>query len=162
MNSDQPIKPTTLHVNGSARTINVDPSKPLLWVLHEDLQLTGARFGCGLRQPGACTGHLAGDAVRSCVTPVARAAGRKVITIEGLSAEHNNALQEAWIAVQVPQCGYCQTGQIMSAAVLLASNPHPSDAEIDRVMSGNICRCGTYDRIRKAIHRAAEPMGGRS
>ena len=162
MNSDEPIKSITFHVNGSARTINVDPSKPLLWVLREDLQLTGAKFGCGLAQCGACTVHLEGEAVRSCVTPVARAAGKKVVTIEGLSSEHSNALQEAWIAVQVPQCGYCQTGQIMSAAVLLANNPHPSDAEIDRVMSGNICRCGTYDRIRKAIHRAAESMGGRS
>ena len=151
-----------LNVNGTAREVNVEPEKPLLWVLREDLQLTGTKFGCGLAQCGACTVHLEGEAVRSCVTPVARAENKKVITIEGLSAEHNNALQNAWIAVQVPQCGYCQTGQIMTAAVLLANNPHPSDAEIDRVMSGNICRCGTYDRIRKAIHRAAESMGARS
>jgi len=155
-------KAIRFNVNGVEREVNVEPEKPLLWVLREDLQLTGTKFGCGLAQCGACTVHLDGEAVRSCVTPVSRAAGKKVVTIEGLSAEHNNALQEAWIAVQVPQCGYCQTGQIMAAAVLLKNNPHPSDANIDRVMSGNICRCGTYDRIRKAIHRAAESTGVRS
>jgi isoquinoline 1-oxidoreductase alpha subunit len=155
-------KPIRLNVNGVMQEVNVESEKPLLWVLREDLHLTGTKFGCGLAQCGACTVHLNGEAVRSCVTPVARAAGKKVVTIEGVSSEHNNALQNAWIALQVPQCGYCQTGQIMSAAVLLANNPHPSDADIDRVMSGNICRCGTYDRIRKAIHRAADSLGVRS
>lgn len=151
-----------LSINGVTRDVNVEPEKPLLWVLREDLNLTGTKFGCGLAQCGACTVHLDGEAVRSCVTPVSRAEGKKVVTIEGLPAEHGSALQDAWIAVQVPQCGYCQTGQIMAAAVLLASNPHPSDTDIDRVMAGNICRCGTYDRIRKAIHRAAETTGAHS
>ena len=151
-----------LNVNGTAREVTVEPEKPLLWVLREDLHLTGTKFGCGLAQCGACTVHLDGEAVRSCVTPVARAAGKKVVTVEGLPAEQGAALQDAWIATQVPQCGYCQTGQIMAAAVLLANVPHPSDADIDGVMSGNICRCGTYDRIRKAIHRAAEARGVRS
>jgi len=155
-------KAIRFNVNGVEREVNVEPEKPLLWVLREDLQLTGTKFGCGLAQCGACTVHLDGEAVRSCVTPVSRAVGKKVVTIEGLTAEHNNALQEAWIAVQAPQCGYCQTGQIMAAAVLLENNPHPSDADIDRVMSGNICRCGTYDRIRKAIHRAAASARARS
>jgi aerobic-type carbon monoxide dehydrogenase small subunit (CoxS/CutS family) len=151
-----------LRVNGEIREVMVEPEKPLLWVLREDLQLAGTKFGCGLAQCGACTVHMDGEAVRSCVTPVERAIGKKVVTIEGLAAEHGRSLQEAWIEVQVPQCGYCQTGQIMSAAVLLANNPHPSDAEIDRVMAGNICRCGTYDRIRRAIHRAADAMGRKS
>ncbi len=151
---------TRLNVNGAMRDVHVEPDKPLLWVLREDLQLTGTKFGCGLAQCGACTVHLDGEAVRSCVTPVRRAVGKKVVTIEGLSAEPHNALQEAWIAVQVPQCGYCQTGQIMAAAVLLASTPRPSDADINRAMAGNICRCGTYDRIRKAIHRAADSGRG--
>ncbi len=155
-------KTIRLNVNDTVHDVNVEPAKPLLWVLREDLQLTGTKFGCGLAQCGACTVHLDGEAVRSCVTPVARAAGRKVVTIEGLSAGHHNALQDAWTAIQVPQCGYCQTGQIMAAAVLLANNPHPSDADIDCVMSGNICRCGTYDRIRKAIHRAADSMRAQS
>lgn len=155
-------KPIPLNVNGATREVTVEHEKPLLWVLREDLKLTGTKFGCGLAQCGACTVHLEGEAVRSCVTPVQRAIGKKVVTIEGLKAEHGGALQDAWIAVQVPQCGYCQTGQIMAAAVLLANNPHPSDDEIDRVMAGNICRCGTYDRIRKAIHRAAESTGARS
>lgn len=151
-----------LNINGAACEVSVEPEKPLLWVLREDLQLTGTKFGCGLAQCGACTVHLDGEAVRSCVTPVSRAVGKKIVTIEGLGAERGTALQDAWVAVQVPQCGYCQTGQIMAAAVLLANNPHPSDADIDRVMAGNICRCGTYDRIRKAIHRAADSTGARS
>lgn len=155
-------KPIRLDVNGTMREVSVESEKPLLWVLREDLQLTGTKFGCGLAQCGACTVHVDGEAVRSCVTPVSRAVGKKVVTIEGLGAERGTALQNAWIAVQVPQCGYCQTGQIMAAAVLLADNPHPSDADIDRVMAGNICRCGTYDRIRKAIHRAAESSGAHS
>ena len=153
--------PIRLNVNGEMREVSVEPEKPLLWVLREDLQLTGTKFGCGLAQCGACTVHLDGEAVRSCVTPVSRAVGKKIVTIEGLPTEHGTALQDAWIATQVPQCGYCQTGQIMAAAVLLANNPKPSNADIDRVMAGNICRCGTYDRIRKAIHRAAETMGAR-
>lgn len=151
-----------LNVNGSAREITVEPEKPLLWVLREDLNLPGTKFGCGLAQCGACTIHLDGEAVRSCVTSASRAIEKKIVTIEGLNAAHQNALQDAWIATQVPQCGYCQTGQIMAASVLLANNPHPSDSDIDQVMSGNICRCGTYDRIRKAIHRAADAMGARS
>lgn len=155
-------KPIRLDVNGTMREVSVESEKPLLWVLREDLQLTGTKFGCGLAQCGACTVHVDGEALRSCVTPVSRAVGKKVVTIEGLGAERGTALQNAWIAVQVPQCGYCQTGQIMAAAVLLADNPHPSDADIDRVMAGNICRCGTYDRIRKAIHRAAESSGAHS
>lgn len=161
-NMTSAVKAMRLNVNGAIRDVNVEREKPLLWVLREDLQLTGTKFGCGLAQCGACTVHLEGEAIRSCVTPVSRAVGKKVVTIEGLSAERHNALQDAWIAVQVPQCGYCQTGQIMAAAILLANKPHPSEAEIDRVMGGNICRCGTYDRIRKAIHRAAETMGARS
>jgi isoquinoline 1-oxidoreductase subunit alpha len=152
-------KPIHLNVNGAMREVSVEPEKPLLWVLREDLLLTGTKFGCGLAQCGACTVHVDGEAVRSCVMPVSRAVGKKVVTIEGLGTECGTALQDAWVAVQVPQCGYCQTGQIMAAAVLLANNPHPSDADIDRVMAGNICRCGTYDRIRKAIHRAAESSG---
>jgi isoquinoline 1-oxidoreductase alpha subunit len=155
-------KATRLNVNGAMREVSVEPEKPLLWVLREDLQLTGTKFGCGLAQCGACTVHVDGEAVRSCVMPVSRAVGKKVVTIEGLGAERGTALQDAWVAVQVPQCGYCQTGQIMAAAVLLANNPHPSNTEIDRVMAGNICRCGTYDRIRKAIHRAGESSGVRS
>ena len=155
-------RPTRLKVNGAMRAVSVEPEKPLLWVLREDLQLTGTKFGCGLAQCGACTVHVDGEAVRSCVIPVSRAVGKKVLTIEGLAAEHGRALQDAWVAHQVPQCGYCQTGQIMAAAVLLANNPRPSDADIDRVMAGNICRCGTYARIRKAIHRAAESTRARS
>ena len=161
-NMTSAAKAMQLNVNGALRDVNVEPEKPLLWVLREDLELTGTKFGCGLAQCGACTVHLEGEAVRSCVTPVARAVGKKVVTIEGLGAEGHGALQDAWISLQVPQCGYCQTGQMMAAAVLLANNPHPSDAEIDRVMSGNICRCGTYDRIRKAIHHAAASVGSRS
>jgi isoquinoline 1-oxidoreductase alpha subunit len=156
------VKPIRLNINNAIREVNVEPEKPLLWVLREDLRLTGTKFGCGLAQCGACTIHLDGEAVRSCVVPVSRAVGKKVVTIEGLGVEHGTALQDAWVTAQVPQCGYCQTGQIMAAAVLLANNPHPSDADIDRVMAGNICRCGTYDRIRKAIHRAAESSGVRS
>ncbi|HLW52431.1 MAG TPA: (2Fe-2S)-binding protein [Candidatus Angelobacter sp.] len=145
----------TLEVNGKQRTVHVDPAKPLLWVLREDLQLTGTKFGCGMAQCGACTVNLNGDAVRSCVVPMTRAAGQKVTTIEGLSPDRSHPLQKAWIAEQVPQCGYCQPGQIMAASVLLAHVPKPTDADIDDAMSGNICRCGTYERIRRAIHRAA-------
>ena len=156
------VKAIRLNVNSAMREVSVEPEKPLLWVLREDLRLTGTKFGCGLAQCGACTVHVDGEAVRSCVMPVSRAVGKKVVTIEGLAAERGTALQDAWVTVQVPQCGYCQTGQIMAAAVLLANHPHPSDDDIDRVMAGNLCRCGTYERIRRAIHRAAESSGVRS
>jgi isoquinoline 1-oxidoreductase alpha subunit len=148
-----------LNVNGEAHEVDVDPATPLLWVIREQLALTGTKFGCGIAQCGACTVQLDGQAIRSCVTPVSAAAGRNVTTIEGLrpSADALHPLQQAWIDEQVPQCGYCQSGQLMSAAALLASNPHPSDAEIDQAMRGNICRCGTYNRIRRAIKRAASP-----
>jgi isoquinoline 1-oxidoreductase subunit alpha len=145
----------TLKVNGSERKVNVSPETPLLWVLRDTLNMTGTKFGCGAGLCGACTVHLDGSAVRSCSTPVSQAAGRSVTTIEGLSANGLHELQKAWIAEEVPQCGYCQTGQIMSAAALLAKNPHPSDDDITKAMTGNICRCGTYDRIRRAIQRAA-------
>jgi aerobic-type carbon monoxide dehydrogenase small subunit (CoxS/CutS family) len=145
-----------LFVNGRRRTTETEPATPLLWVLREEFGLTAAKYGCGIAQCGACTVHLDGEAARSCVTPLSRAAGRQVTTLEGLSAGGRlHPLQQAWLAEQVPQCGYCQAGQIMSAAVLLAKRPHPTDAEIDGVMAGNLCRCGTYARIRRAIHRAA-------
>jgi isoquinoline 1-oxidoreductase subunit alpha len=149
----------TLLINGKSHTVDVDPGTPLLWVIRERLQLTGTKFGCGVAQCGACTVHLDGQAVRSCQTTVAQAAGKKITTIEGLDPAGRHPLQVAWIAEQVPQCGYCQSGQLMSAAALLAKNKNPSDADIDRAMSGNICRCGTYNRIRKAIHAAAGMMG---
>jgi isoquinoline 1-oxidoreductase alpha subunit len=146
----------TLKVNGKAVSVDVDPSTPLLWVLRDTLGLTGTKYGCGMALCGACTVHLNGDAIRSCVKRVADAAGKEITTIEGLSANLTHPLQKAWIEVDVPQCGYCQSGQIMSAAVLLAENSNPTDADIDDAMTGNICRCGTYQRIREAIHRAAE------
>jgi isoquinoline 1-oxidoreductase subunit alpha len=145
----------TIKVNGKSHTVDVAPDTPLLWVVRDSLGLTGTKFGCGMAQCGACTVHLSGKAVRSCVTPVSAAAGKNVTTIEGLSPDRSHPLQRAWIAEDVPQCGYCQSGQIMAAAALLAQNPHPTDADIDRAMAGNLCRCGTYNRIRKAIHRAA-------
>jgi len=145
----------TLRINGSDRRVSVAPETPLLWVLRDTLQLTGTKFGCGAGLCGACTVHLDGSAVRSCSTPVSQAAGKTITTIEGLSVNGLHALQQAWIAEQVPQCGYCQTGQIMAAAALLAKVPQPSDEQINQTMSGNLCRCGTYDRIRRAIHRAA-------
>ena len=143
-------------LNGKPVNVDDDPSTPLLWLLRDSLGLTGTKFGCGMALCGACTVHLDGKAIRSCVSPLARVAGKRVTTIEGLSANLSHPLQRAWIEVDVPQCGYCQSGQIMSAAVLLAQNAKPTDKDIDEAMSGNICRCGTYTRIRKAIHRAAE------
>ena len=144
-------------VNGTQHQLDIDPSTPLLWVLREQLQLTGTKFGCGMAQCGACTIHLNGIAMRSCVTPVSAVAGQQITTIEGLapSADELHPLQQAWIDHQVPQCGYCQSGQLMSAAALLANNSSPSDSDIDAAMAGNICRCGTYGRIRKAIKSAA-------
>jgi isoquinoline 1-oxidoreductase subunit alpha len=145
----------SLTINGKRHDVDVSPDMPLLWVIRDVVGLTGTKFGCGLSQCGACTVHLNGEAVRSCVTPASTVGGRSVTTIEGLSPTTSHALQLAWIAEQVPQCGYCQSGQLMSAAALLAKNPKPSDAEIDAAMSGNICRCGTYQRIHRAIQRAA-------
>jgi isoquinoline 1-oxidoreductase alpha subunit len=147
-----------LTVNGKIVEVEAEPGTPLLWVLRDHLGLTGTKYGCGMAQCGACTVHLAGEAVRSCVTPVSRAVGKPITTIEGLSPNLNHPLQRAWIEIDVPQCGYCQSGQIMAAAVLLAANPKPTDKDIDDGMAGNICRCGTYPRIRRAIHRAAELM----
>ena len=146
----------TLVINGKPRTVDVAPDTPLLWVIREHLQLTGTKFGCGMAQCGACTVHLDGVAVRSCQTPVSTAVGKKITTIEGLSPDGKHPLQLAWIAEQVPQCGYCQSGQIMQAASLLAKNPKPTDDEIVAAMSGNICRCATYVRIKRAIKRAAQ------
>lgn len=141
-------------VNGKAVSVADPPSTPLLWVIRDSLQLTGTKFGCGMAQCGACTVHIDGEAVRSCVAPVSRAEGKKITTIEGISPDLTHPLQQAWIEIDVPQCGYCQSGQIMAAAALLKKTAKPSDAEIEGAMT-NICRCGTYDRIRRAIHRAA-------
>ncbi len=148
-----------LNINGKAQSVDVAPDTPLLWVIRDTLGLTGTKFGCGMAQCGACTVHLDGDAVRSCSTPVSAVGGKKVTTIEGLSADGSHPVQSAWVAEQVPQCGYCQSGQIMQAVALLARTPSPSDSDIDAAMSGNICRCGTYQRIRSAIHRAAGKEG---
>jgi isoquinoline 1-oxidoreductase alpha subunit len=146
----------TIKINGADRTVDVDGDTPLLWVLRDVLSMTGTKFGCGMALCGACTVHLDGEAVRSCVTPVARAAGKTVTTIEGLAPDLAGPLQQAWIAEDVPQCGYCQSGQIMAAAVLLRENPRPTDTDVDDCMAGNVCRCGTYQRIRRAIHLAAQ------
>jgi aerobic-type carbon monoxide dehydrogenase small subunit (CoxS/CutS family) len=145
----------TLSVNGQSRTVNVPGDMPLLWVLRDTLGLTGTKFGCGIAQCGACTVHLDGTATRSCVIPVSAVGRRAITTIEGLSRDGSHPVQRAWIAEDVPQCGYCQVGQVMAAAALLAAHPRPTDAEIDAAMT-NICRCGTYQRIRRAVHRAAE------
>jgi isoquinoline 1-oxidoreductase alpha subunit len=145
----------TLNINKKVYNVEVDPDTPLLWVLRDTLNLVGAKYGCGVAQCGACVVHLNGEAVRSCVTKVSRAAGKNVITIEGLSEKGDHPLQKAWMELDVVQCGYCQAGQIMSAAVLLRENKNPNDADIDAAMSGNICRCGTYLRIREAIKLAA-------
>jgi isoquinoline 1-oxidoreductase alpha subunit len=147
-----------LTVNGETRALEVPPEMPLLWALRDHLQLTGTKFGCGMALCGACTVHIDGRATRSCVTPVAAAQGKQVTTIEGLATPAGKAVQAAWIGLDVPQCGYCQSGQIMSAAALIADNPKPSDADIDAAMSGNICRCATYVRIRAAIHQAADGL----
>ena len=148
----------TLNVNGMSRAIEADGEMPLLWALRDSLQLTGTKYGCGIGMCGACTVHLDGSAIRSCQTTLADVHDRRVTTIEGLGHAGLHPVQRAWIAEQAPQCGYCQSGQIMSAAALLATNSHPTDGQIDDAMAGNICRCGTYFRIRKAIHRAAEEM----
>ena len=145
-----------LNVNGRTLEADVDPQTPLLWVLRDTLGLTGTKFGCGMALCGACTVHLDGQAIRSCVTPVSAVGEQAVTTIEGLSDDRSHPVQRAWLEIDVPQCGYCQPGQIMSAAALLAQNAKPDDRQIDAAMSGNICRCGTYPRIRAAIHRAAE------
>jgi isoquinoline 1-oxidoreductase alpha subunit len=144
-----------IKINGVDKTLDVDPEMPLLWALRDVLGLTGTKYGCGEALCGSCTVHLDGQAVRACVTPVRRAAGRAVTTIEGLSPDGSHPLQRAWVELRVPQCGYCQVGQIMTAAALLAAKPKPTDADIDQSMAGNICRCGTYTRIRTAIKKAA-------
>src|ERR1700751_3501129 len=145
----------TLHVNGSEKSVDVPPETPLLWVLRDSLQLTGTKFGCGVGLCGACSVHLNGTLAHSCTTRVSEAAGKNITTIEGLGANGLHPLQQAWIAEDVPQCGYCQSGQIMAAAALLAKTPHPSDDQIESAMVGNLCRCGMYQRIRRAIHRAS-------
>jgi aerobic-type carbon monoxide dehydrogenase small subunit (CoxS/CutS family) len=145
-----------LSINGQSHRVNVAADTPLLWVLRDTLGLTGTKFGCGVAQCGACTVHLDGEAVRSCSVPVSAASGKQITTIEGLSGDGSHPVQRAWAALDVPQCGYCQSGQIMSAAALLAKTPHPSDEDIEAGMAGNICRCGTYNRIRAAIQLAAK------
>jgi isoquinoline 1-oxidoreductase subunit alpha len=147
-----------LTVNGASRELDVDPDMPLLWAIRDHLELSGTKFGCGMALCGACTVHIDGAPTRSCITPVSAVNGKSITTIEGLASAAGKAVQEAWVALDVPQCGYCQSGQIMSAAALLASNPQPSDADIDAAMAGNICRCATYVRIRSAIHQAATAL----
>jgi isoquinoline 1-oxidoreductase subunit alpha len=147
--------PYKLTVNGRSKTVDVEPDTPLLWVLRDVLNLHGTKYGCGIGQCGACTVHLGGQAVRSCLTPVSAAANQKITTIEGLSPDGSHPLQLAWRQIDVPQCGYCQAGQIMSAAALLVKHPRPTDSDIDEAMNGNLCRCGTYVRIREAIYKAA-------
>jgi len=146
----------TFTLNGGEQTVDVNPRTPLLWVLRDTLGLTGTKFGCGMALCGACTVHLNGSAIRSCITPVSSVAGKSVTSIEGLSADTTHPVQQAWIEEDVPQCGYCQSGQLMAAASLLAKTARPTDADIDEAMRGNICRCGTYSQIRRAIHRAAD------
>ena len=149
-------------LNGKPQTVDVSPDMPLLWVLRDTLDMTGTKFGCGMALCGACTVHINGEATRSCITQISSVAGKKVTTIEGLSADGSHPVQQAWMEEDVPQCGYCQSGQIMSAVALLSKKANPSDADIDDAMSGNICRCGTYQRIRKAIHKAAGLQSGKS
>jgi isoquinoline 1-oxidoreductase alpha subunit len=148
----------TLKINQQQYTVEADPQTPLLWVIRDEVGLTGTKFGCGIAQCGACTVHLNGTPVRSCVLPVSATVDQNITTIEGLSDDNSHPVQKAWLEVQAPQCGYCQSGQIMSATALLNSNPKPSDDDIDAAMAGNICRCGTYPRIRKAIHLASKEM----
>ena len=150
------MSPTNIFVNGENRTTDEDLRTPLLWVLRDTFKLTGTKYGCGIGQCGACTVILEGNAVRSCITPLSRASGKQVITIEGLSRDRSHPVQRAWLLEQVPQCGYCQSGQIIAAVVLLRANSHPTDEDINDAMNGNLCRCGTYHRIRRAVHRAAE------
>ncbi len=149
------MPPISLTVNGETHRVDVPAEMPILWVVRDVIGLTGTKFGCGVALCGACTVHLDGQPIRSCSTPVSAADGKTITTIEGLAPNGDHPLQQAWIEEDVPQCGYCQSGQIMSAAALLAQQPNPSDADIDEAMSGNVCRCGTYNRIRRAIHRAA-------
>ncbi|MBA3260217.1 MAG: (2Fe-2S)-binding protein [Gemmatimonadales bacterium] len=149
-----------LNINGTTRDVDAPPDMPLLWVLRDLVGLTGTKFGCGIAQCGACTVHLDGAPLRSCVTPISATAGKAITTIEGLSADGSHPVQRAWTELDVVQCGYCQSGQIMSAVALLAAKSEPSDADIDAALSGNICRCGTYQRIRAAVHRAAELRQG--
>jgi len=151
---------TKFQINGRTVNVQAEPDTPLLWVIRDEIGLTGTKFGCGLALCGACTVHLDGTPIRSCQTPVSFVAGKKVATVESLSVDNSHPLQKAWIAHDVPQCGYCQSGQLMSAAALLRKNQHPSDTDIDEAMSGNICRCGTYERIRAAIKTAAAEMHG--
>jgi aerobic-type carbon monoxide dehydrogenase small subunit (CoxS/CutS family) len=151
----------TLTVNGKRQIVDVSPDTPLLWVLRDTLSLTGTKYGCGIGQCGSCTVHVDGEATRSCATPVSYCEGKTITTIEGLSADLSHPLQKAWIQEDVPQCGYCQSGQIMAAAALLAEKPRPTDNEIDEIMKNILCRCGTYPRIRRAIHRAAGQEGGK-
>ena len=148
-------------VNGKRETVDVEPEMPLLWVLRDKLQLTGTKYGCGIALCGACTVHVDGHPVRACVTPMASLQGKSVVTIEGLSPDVTHPVQQAWMEEDVPQCGYCQSGQIMAAASLLRNTAHPTDADIDEAMRGNICRCGTYNQIRRALHRAAEIKANR-
>ena len=149
----------TLLVNGRSQAVDVAPDTPLLWVLRDTLGYTGTKYGCGMSQCGACTVHVDGVATRSCVTPASAVVGKKITTIEGLSSDRSHPLQRAWIAEQVPQCGYCQSGMLMSAAALIAKKPKPTEGDIDDALGGHICRCGTYQRIRRAVHRAAEGGG---
>jgi isoquinoline 1-oxidoreductase subunit alpha len=151
---------TTIRVNGSDKSVDVDPSTPLLWVLRDELRLTGTKFGCGIAQCGACTVHLDGQPVRACVTPLSAVGSRAVVTIEGVSGPVADAVRTAWTQLDVPQCGYCQSGQVMSAIALLAQTPQPTNDNIDAAMTGNVCRCATYARIRAAIHDAAKTAAG--
>lgn len=152
----------TLNINEQQFTVDADPQTPLLWVIRDEVGLTGTKYGCGIAQCGACTVHLNGNPVRSCSLPVSATSGQKITTIEGISEDQSHPVQKAWIEAQVPQCGYCQSGQVMSAVALLDKNPKPSDDDIDTAMSGNICRCGTYTRIRKAIHNASNEISNGS
>jgi len=155
------MDPISITVNGKPQSVEVSPDTPLLWVLRDTLRLTGTKFGCGMALCGACTVHVDGEPTRSCTTKIASVAGRKITTIEGLSTDGRNPVQIAWQAAQVPQCGYCQAGMLMTSAALLAKNSAPTDSDIDEALSGHICRCGTYQRIRAAIHQASSPAGGK-